>query len=164
MGANRSSTRKQRTIPENQLTARFLSLFFSASRLFPRLFLLYAPFLWSFIHSSRGFLLFHGFSCPVSWLGSLLIQQCDIEALTAYPGLSEVLKYLSRHTDGQIDQAVFRLNIDMTDVLGIEPCLIGNGTNDIARFDLVLMPHFYAEPLHPHGRPGLALALRLALT
>ena len=88
--------------------------------------------------------------------------------MTAYPGLPDILKHLFGHAQGQVDESEFRVDIDVTDVLGIQPRLIGNGADDIAGLDLVLMSHFDAVPLPAFRgrslplRPGFAL-LQLAL-
>ena len=85
---------------------------------------------------------------------------CHLHEVTAYAGLAEILEHFPWHTPGQIDQAKVRVNIDMTNVPGIQPGLVGNGTDNIGRFDLMIMSHLDTEPFHALGWFGLRFGLR----
>src|SRR5688500_2035082 len=95
--------------------------------------------------------------------GRLRVDTADLQLRAADLHLLQLAEDLLRHAFRQVDEAVILADVDVPDVLAVEPRLVGDSPDDIARQDAVRVAHLDAERLHRRAVAGLALAARRPL-
>ena len=83
---------------------------------------------------------------------SFLSCKRNIQLLATHANFFQIIKDRPWHTIRQINQTVVIKYADAPDVLAIEAGFIGNGTNDVARLDLVIIAHL--QSITPHALFG----------
>src|SRR5450830_785567 len=76
-----------------------------------------------------------------------LFSYADLELLTGDPDFLEMLHQVIRHVARQIQYAVVVEDFDTADMLGVHAGFVGDGADDVARLDAMVMTDFDAISL-----------------
>src|SRR5690606_34509963 len=97
----------------------------------------------------EGFAWLERRSCLGRRIGFVLGRPvADAQLFAADADLLQVRHQLRRHALRQVDQAVAAADVDAPDIARVQLDLVGDGADQVARLDLVLMAHLDAKGFH----------------
>ena len=84
--------------------------------------------------------------------GLAAIVMNNIHRATAHSDLLQIIEDVLRHTFRQIDQAEAVANFDLANMLSVQTRFVGDGTDDIARHNTVVVADLDTKALFPFVR------------
>src|SRR5690606_13321927 len=82
--------------------------------------------------------------------GMAAVPAGDAQLLPDHPGLLQVVHDLRRHAGRQVEDRMVLVDVDAPDVARLQPGLVGDRADDVARLDPVHVPDF--DPVGLHAR------------